>query len=45
MESGEGMITVTADGLEPELEAFMWKILERVQVRANEESSDFLLGL
>jgi len=45
MESGEGLITVIADGLEPELEAFMWKILERVQVRANEESSDFLLGL
>ncbi len=41
----DGLITIQGDGLEPELEAFMWKILERVQVRANEEMSEFLLGL
>jgi TP901 family phage tail tape measure protein len=45
MESGEGIINITTDGLEPELEAFMWKIIERVQVRANEEASEFLLGI
>ncbi len=40
---GGGLINVTADGLEPELEAFMFKIIERVQVRVNEEAADFLL--
>jgi len=45
MEEGDGLIQIEAQGLEPELEAFMWKILEKVQVRANEEASEFLLGL
>jgi len=45
MESGEGLINITADGLEPEIEAFMWKILEKIQIRANEVSSEFLLGV
>jgi TP901 family phage tail tape measure protein len=42
---GEAVISVTADGLEPELEAFMFKILERIQVRASAEAQQFLLGL
>jgi hypothetical protein len=45
IEEGDGLIQIEAQGLEPELEAFMWKILEKVQVRANEEASEFLLGL
>lgn len=45
MEQGEGLIQIEAQGLEPELEAFLWKILEKVQVRANEEASEFLLGI
>jgi uncharacterized protein YukE len=45
MEQGEGLIQIEAQGLEPELEAFIWKILEKVQVRANEEASEFLLGI
>jgi hypothetical protein len=45
MEQGDGLIQIDAQGLEPELEAFMWKILEKIQVRANEESSEFLLGI
>lgn len=45
MQNGEGMFTIQSDGLEPELEAFMWKIIEKVQVRANEEASEFLLGI
>jgi TP901 family phage tail tape measure protein len=45
MEQGDGLIQIDAQGLEPELEAFMWKIIERVQVRANEEASEFLLGI
>jgi len=42
---GDPMITIQGDGLEPELEAFMWKILSKIRVRANAEFSDYLLGL
>lgn len=45
MEAGEGLINISADGLEPEIEAFMWKILEKIQIRANAESAEFLLGI
>ena len=45
LESGEGLITITADGLEPELESFLWKILEKIQIRANEANAEFLLGI
>jgi len=40
---GGSLINITADGLEPELEAFMFKIIERVQIRVNESAADFLL--
>lgn len=42
---GEGIIKIQADGLEPEIEAFMFKILERIQIRATESQSAFLLGI
>jgi hypothetical protein len=45
LQSGDGQIRIEAAGLEPELEAFMWRIIERVQIRANEEASEFLLGV
>lgn len=45
LKSGDSMIKIDGDGLAPELEAFMWKILENIQVRANAEFSEFLLGL
>ena len=45
LKQGLGEITITADGLEPELEAFMWQILERVQLRATSDQANFLLGL
>lgn len=41
--SGEGIIKVSADGLSPELEMIMWKILEKIQIRANAEAAEFLL--
>jgi len=43
--NGGGLIKIEADGLEPELEAFMFKVIEKVQVRVNEESSELLLGM
>ncbi|RLB92212.1 MAG: hypothetical protein DRH26_06805, partial [Deltaproteobacteria bacterium] len=45
MESGEGIIKIEADGMEPQIEAFMWAILEKIQIRANESQSEFLLGV
>lgn len=45
MERGDAMIQIDSTGLEPALEMIMWEIIEKVQIRANEESSDFLLGL
>jgi TP901 family phage tail tape measure protein len=45
LEKGESLITITADGLEPELETILWKVIRKVNIRANEEAAEFLLGL
>jgi len=45
MERGDAMINISSDGLEPALEMIMWQIIEKVQIRANEASADFLLGI
>jgi hypothetical protein len=39
------MISIDGTGLQPHLEAFMWEILGAIQVRANAEGSEFLLGI
>lgn len=44
-ENGESEITINCDGLEPTLEMIMWEIMKKVQVRANENASEFLLGI
>lgn len=43
--NGDGLIKITGDGLEPHLEAFMWKIIEKVQVRVNKDGLKMLLGV
>ncbi len=45
IETGEATINITADGLEPELEAFMWQIVDKVQIRANADGAEYLLGI
>ena len=45
LEKGESLVSIDATGLEPELEAFIWKILKKIEIRANAEASEFLLGL
>jgi len=45
MASGDPLITVSGDGLQPHLEAFMWEILSAIQVRVNEDYGNFLLGI
>jgi TP901 family phage tail tape measure protein len=44
MQRGEALIKIEGDGLQPHLEAFMWEILEAIQVRVAEEGLDMLLG-
>jgi len=45
VDRGQPLISITGEGLEPELEAFMWKILEKIQIRAAEDDAQFLLGI
>lgn len=45
MEDGEAMIRIDGEGLQPHLEAFMWEILNEIQVRVNEEGMDMLTGV
>ena len=40
----ESTIKIEAQGLEPEMEAFMWKLLKKIQVRANKSGAEFLLA-
>lgn len=42
---GDAIIKVDGAGLQPELEAFMWKILQTIQVKANRDGLPFLLGV
>lgn len=45
LNEGEGLIKIDSDGLEPALEMIMWQIIEKVQLRANAESVEFLVGI
>lgn len=45
MREGEALINIKLEGVEPELESILWKIMERVQMRVNEEASELLIGL
>ncbi|WP_319521670.1 hypothetical protein [uncultured Desulfosarcina sp.] len=43
MESGEALITVSGDSLQPHLEMIMWELFGAIQIRAKEEGLDQLL--
>ncbi len=43
--SGDGLVTIDSNGLEPALEMIMWEIIKKVQIKVNEESSALLLGM
>jgi len=45
LKSGDALIKIEADGMEPYIEAFMWEILKKIQVRGNAEFTEFLLGI
>jgi hypothetical protein len=42
---GDALIKIDGAGLAPHLEAFMWQIVKRVQVRANRDGLKLLLGV
>ena len=42
---GEGLIKIDGAGLKPHLEAFMWEILQTIQVRVNKDGLKLLLGV
>jgi len=44
LEKGDAIITINGGGLQPHLEAFMFEILAAIQVRANAEGQQFLVG-
>ncbi len=45
MVNGDGMIKIDGAGLQPHLEAFMWEILQTIQVRVNSDGLKLLLGV
>jgi hypothetical protein len=45
LKQGKGIIQITTDGLEPELEQVLYKIVQKAQVKANEEGFNALLGI
>jgi hypothetical protein len=45
MRSGEAMIQIDGAGLQPHLEAFMFEILSAIQIRANAEGAQYLVGI
>ncbi len=42
---GDALVTINGEGLQPHLEAFMWEILEAIQIRASETGVEYLLGV
>ena len=45
MESGQAMIEIDGKGLQPQLEAFMFEVLKAIQIRANAEGAQYLVGI
>lgn len=45
LNSGEAVLSVSAEGLYPELDMILFEIVKRFQIRATEEQAEFLLGL
>jgi hypothetical protein len=45
LKQGDAMVTISADGLQVELEMVLQKIIQLTQIKANEEGLAFLLGV
>lgn len=44
LKKGDSLIKVDGAGLQPHLEAFMWEILQAIQVKVNSDGLEMLLG-
>jgi hypothetical protein len=44
LQQGDGLIKIDGAGLKPHLEAFMWEILQAIQVKVNKDGLKMLLG-
>lgn len=45
LKEGDGLIKIDSTGLEPALETVMWQIIEKVQIQANADGAEFLVGI
>jgi hypothetical protein len=45
LKKGQAMITIDGKGLQPQLEAFLFEILKAIQVKANSEGAQYLVGI
>ena len=45
LQKNEGIIKIDGAGLKPHLEAFMWEILQAIQVKVNKDGLKMLLGV
>jgi len=43
--NGQGLITINANNLEPELQLVLHRILELTQIEANEQGLEYLIGV
>ena len=45
LDRGDAAISISMEGIYPELELIMWEIVRRIQIQSNTEGMEFLLGL
>ena len=45
IQRGEGDIKVSMEGVEPAVELLLWEITKKIQIRANEVASEYMLGV
>lgn len=45
LESGDGLIKIQADGLEPEIRAFMYRILDNIRIEMSRDNLAFITGV
>jgi len=45
LESGDSLITISAEGLSPALEMVLWDLVEKLQIRVNENGGQALIDL
>ncbi len=44
IQSGNPILTVNADGLQPHLEGIMWELFKEIQIKLSQEGGDLIVG-